>query len=263
VTAVELADEPGWPRTVALACAAVACAGLAAFTGGPVRYLAGIALCLYLPGRLAVLALFVDAEYSGSRPRSSQAVVLAAHDSPDRYLRAVLIGPLSLAATTLAGLGVAAVGRGFRPVLVCAAVLAQCLLLAAVSIGRRYRAEPGSPGFWRPAVRPRWAWLATLPAVVLTGVLVWQVVETARWRSPESYYTEFATADAGAVMVHSRERTAVDFRFEVRLDGQVLQSIEFRLAPDGRRLFPVPETGRTEVRLYRDGRTAPYRHLRL
>ncbi|GIJ46350.1 hypothetical protein Val02_32360 [Virgisporangium aliadipatigenens] len=239
-----LPEEPGWPRSVALAAVAVVCAVLAALTDGPVRYLAGAALCLYLPGRLAVLAMFVD------------------HASPDRYLRAVLIGPLSLVATAAAGLAVAALGRGFRPVPVCATLLAQCLLLAAVSIGRRYRDSPGAPGFWRPGVRPRWSWLAALPAVALTGVLVWQVAEAARYRSPESYYTELAAADPGTVRVRNRERTAQDYRLEVRQDGRVTETTEFRLEPDGVRLVPVPPEG-AEVRLYRNGETAPYRHLRL
>jgi hypothetical protein len=193
-----------------------------------------------------VLAMFVD------------------HAAPDRYLRAVLIGPLSLVATAVAGLAVAAVGRGFRPVAVCATLLAQCLLLAAVSIGRRYRDSPGAPGFWRPAVRPRLSWLAALPAVALTGVLGWQVADAARYRSPESYYTELATSGTGAVVVRSRERAPQSYRLEVRRDGQVKETTEFRLEPDGVRLVPVPaETSGTEVRLYRAGETVPYRHLRL
>jgi hypothetical protein len=113
-------------------------------------------------------------------------------------------------------------------------------------------------------VPPR-AWLAALPAVALTLVLVAALVDVTRSRPAESYYTELALEPPGTVTVHSRERSSMDFRFEVRVAGTLTEASEFELQPDQRRSVQLSsvEGAVVEVLLYRAGGEAPYRRLML
>jgi hypothetical protein len=205
---------------------------------GPAQFVAGLVLSMYLPGRLAVAVLLPEA---------------------DRYLRLTLTFALSLAATALVGLVVAATRTGFAPAHVANGLAGLCVLLAvAAAVG-----EQGSPA----AAPPRASW-AALPAVVLTVVLVAQLVAATRHRGPDSYYTQLALVPAGTggsatVEVYSRERDAVGFRYEERAGGAVLRAVDFMLLPGERRTFELSTSDgtRKEVLLFRDGQRAPYRRL--
>src|SRR4051812_37557785 len=87
---------------------AALCGVLALVAPAPVRFGAGVLLALYLPGRLAVLALLPG------RPG------LLGH---------VLTVPLSLAVCALVGFSLAGTRAGFHPPLVVGALVASCLAL--------------------------------------------------------------------------------------------------------------------------------------
>jgi hypothetical protein len=104
-----------WAAPLALLLLAGAAAAVVVSGHGPPRFVAGAVLCLYLPGRLAVLALF------GRRV--------------DPALGLTLTIALSLAATMLVGFAAAVALRVEAPV-VAFALFGLCALLAAAA-GRR------------------------------------------------------------------------------------------------------------------------------
>jgi hypothetical protein len=227
--------------------AALGCAALALLASGPPRFVAGVLLGLVLPGRLAVVALLP------SRPG------LLGH---------VLTVPLSLATCATVGLVVAGTRHGFHPVLVVAGLAAACLLLACIATVRRYRRQDRrvrSAGFGVGPIgslRPRVWWLAAVPTLALSAFLVVQLAAATHHRTADSYYTEFAV-EGSDVVVRSREREAVHFRYEASQGGVVVQSAEFNLRPGEQArfaLYPAPGA-RVEARLYRAGAGTPYRRL--
>jgi hypothetical protein len=184
----------------------------------------------------------------------------------------MLSAALSLAIAMLVGLAIAVSGGQIDAAAVAAGLFAVCVPLAggwAVRARRGSAPEPAVNGTHPPARRPGAAlrWLAAVPAVLLTVLLVVQVVAVARYRTPDSYYTELsagpARADVWVVVAHSRERTTVRFRFEETVDGSTVSTTEFWLSPGGRMEFAVArrEAGRVEVRLYRAGEGPAYRRL--
>jgi hypothetical protein len=230
---------PPWLWPAGLGAAAMACAAIVTWTGGPVRFAAGAVLALYLPGQLAVLAL--------RRTTGRDAVVGAA-----------LVVPLSIAATAVVGLVMAGAGWPFEPGPVAWWLAAACVPLALGSAWARWGARV------RPVTVPNPRhWWAAVPALALTALLAVQVVAATRHRAPDSYYTEFAVEPSGSVLVHSRERATTRFRYEVRVGGEVRRSAGFTLRPGERREFPLglgPDE-RADVRLYRADEQTPYRRL--
>jgi hypothetical protein len=177
-------------------------------------------------------------------------------------LRTVLTAALSLGTTMVVGLALAATGLGFRTGTGASGMFAGCLLFAAAAV--RHRRSPA----WPPILpRPRWHWFAAVPAALLCGVLVVQIGATVRYRPAGSWYTELAlageTGHDATVVVDSRERGTLDFRYEERVDGVVLYTTGFALAPGERRQFTVSRAGavRIEIRLYRGDDNTPYRYL--
>jgi Protein of unknown function (DUF1616) len=227
-------------RTAATVAVAALCAVLVGTTGGAVRLVAGLVLCLYLPGRLAVEALF---------------------PCLDPVLRVVLAAALSLGTTMAVGLAVAASGLGFRAGTVAGALFGCCLLFAAGTWRHRGLRRGRMPTLPRPG----WHWLAAVPAVLLGILLVVQVGAAARYQPAR--YTELAlvqeTPLAATVAVDSREAGPVGYRYEERADGVVRHTVRFALAPGQRRQFAVSRAGagRIEVRLYRGDDGTPYRYL--
>jgi uncharacterized membrane protein len=226
-------------------------AALMIAAGGPVRVAGGLALCLYLPGRLAVLAL------------------LPGRGPDDRYLKAALVPALSLCVTMLAGLVLAATRVRLDALSVPVALLVACAGLAtvgAVRVRRRGAADPGGPPRgWRP---PRKYLLAAAPVVLLTLALLLGIIATTR--SPhgsDASFSEFALGrDSGSqptVTVRSHERQATRYRYEVRVNGNVVGTVAFELNPGQRKVVPVDTrmTGRVELRLYRADSSAPYQVL--
>jgi hypothetical protein len=236
----------------ALLGAAVACAAAVAAMPGPPRVAAGAVLCLFLPGRLAVLALV--------GPRVEPA------------LRLTLTIALSLAATMLVGFA-AAVARRVDPTVVAFGLLGVCALLAA-GVSRRRAAdstmdEDPLTEDASPAARPaRWlAVAAAVPLVALSAVLAVRVVDAARYRSPDAYFTELSVESGGpgrpAAVVRSRERDTTTFSYEERRDGSVVQTARVTLRPGERTTIDVlsPLPGRVELVLYRAGHAGAYRRV--
>ena len=208
------------------------------------RLAAGLVLSLYLPGALAVAALF--------RRRV------------DPVLRVVLSIALSLAATMFVGLVVATVRLGFGAGTVSAGLLAACLLLAAAARVRR-----PSTSKRLPALTPRIPWrhvLAGAPALALTVLLVVAIAASTRYRSADSYYTELAAQRSGGgtvVVVACHERRSLRYRYEERVDGAVSRTERFALRPGQRVQFAVSgPTGHVDVTLYREDASGPYRRLK-
>jgi hypothetical protein len=186
----------------------------------------------------------------------------------------VLVNTLSLAATTTVGLAVAASGAGFRPLPVGGALVAMCLVLEGVAFVRRnpVPALPGSSPYLRRARLVPWpVAFASIPALVLTLLLVVQVAGAARYRSADSYYTQLsleparAPGAAASVVVSNRERTVSAYRYEERIGGTLLRTRYFTLEPGEARTLAAPSRpadAHVEVRLYRAGESTPYRWLR-
>jgi hypothetical protein len=211
-------------------------------TWGAIRIAAGLVLSLYLPGALAVAALF--------RRRV------------DPCLRVVLSVALSLATTMLVGLVVASTRLGFGAGTVWAGLLAMCVPLGVVTVIRR-----PSKRLARFTPRIRWRHvLAGAPALALTVLLVVAIAAATRYRSTDSYYTELAAHRSGSatvVVVASHERHSVRYRYEERADGGVSRTERFALRPGQRVQFAVSgPTGHVEVMLYRDDVSGPYRRLK-
>jgi uncharacterized membrane protein len=203
---------------------------------------AGLVLTLYLPGTLAVAALF--------------------RERLDPYLRVVLSIALSLVTTMLIGLVVASTRLGFGASTVSAGLLAMCVLLAVVAAIRR-----PSKRLARSMPRIRWRHvLAGVPVLVLTVLLVVAIVAAARYRSADSYYTELDADRSGGgtvVIVACHERHSMRYRYEERVDGGVSRTERFALQPGQQVQFAVSgSTGHVEVTLYRDGLSGPYRRLK-
>jgi uncharacterized membrane protein len=260
-------------RVAVAVLSAAACAVVIAVAAGPARFVAGALLALCLPGLLAA-----DALARGAGPDAR----------PDRVLGATLVVPLSIAATAIAGLVAAATGWGFRPGPVAALLAAECVALGVVAAWPRRAAPlaaPAAPATTEPATRrgrpDLRAVVAAAPVAALTAVLAVAVVATARHRTADSYYTEFAVEPSGSgrgeawpqvfVVVHSRERAPTRFRIDIRVDGVVNRSVAFTLRPGERQVVPVHSgstvdsgpAGGAEARLYRADETAPYRRLTL
>jgi hypothetical protein len=265
---------PAVTRPVGLVALAAAAAVLVVATDGPVRALAGAALGLYLPGRLAVLWLLGR--------------------TADRVLAVVLTLTLSLVATMLVGL-VAAAARRVEPAVVAVGLLVVCGLLAGGAWARAGRAEGTRPGsveqagpaeqvgsveqagpaeqvgsVERAGLAGRGRRLAivaaAIPAVLLAGVMAVRIVDVVRYTPADGYYTELSVrSGAGrSAVVHSRERDPTRFRLEERVDGVVVQTAMFTLGPGQRGdvgLLTSSAAGRVEVVLYKMDQDAPYRRV--
>jgi hypothetical protein len=148
---------------------------------------------------------------------------------------------------------------GFGPGVTAGALLVACVLLAAVALLR------GSSGLgWRlDHSFPGVVALCVLPALVLTGVVVWRVGVAAR--EPGPAYTEFAIDSPTSVTVRSHERTVRRFRLESTVAGQPAESAEFDLRPGESARFVVfgRGPGSVRARLFVAGEAAPYRELTL
>jgi hypothetical protein len=250
-----------WPpdgraRIVALTCLALACSALVAIGWEPARAVGGALLACYLPGRLALDAL--------RRPGARS----------DPALDHVLAVGLSLLATMLLGAVAAAFGLGFtgNRMAVLSTGLSAALGLAALGRtglgGMAAATDPAAPA--GPAGAPRWfsRWvvLAALPALALSAVLAVQVTAYIRHRPAGSYYTELSVVAVGApatVRIHSRERSAENFRCEQRLDGVLVRQDRFALRPGRSILLPLTPAGpgRVEIQLFRGTETSAYRRL--
>jgi hypothetical protein len=228
----------------------MACAAVVLLTGGGARFAAGLVLGLYLPGRLAVLALFGRAA--------------------DRVLAAVLTVALSLGAAMLVGLGAAATGR-LEPAWVAVGLACLCLVFGGVALVRadaHADEELAADGDGEPDPdRPRWRWrygLAALPVAALTALLVVQIGLAVRHRTVDSYYTELSV-DPGrpVVTVRSFERDVIEYRYEERVDGLLVRASRFTLAPGQRADVTVSgdESARVELLLFRGDESTPYRRV--
>jgi O-antigen/teichoic acid export membrane protein len=272
----------------ALCAAAVAVGSLAPPQGragtavAAARVVAGLVLCCYLPGRLAVgllLPRLGGAAHGGAAHGAEAGSGRAG--SGDGILGATLTLALSLVATMLVGLGITATGHRPDALGVAAGQLGACVLLAAAWYararrgGRAGRPSVPAPGGGPPAggvpvrhVSVR-QWLAAAPAVLLTALLLAQVAGAARDRTPESYFTELAVERTGndppLVVVHSHEREPTDFRVEQRVAGRPVAAAAFWLRPEERAEFVVAASpaGHIEVRLYRSDQAAVYRRVTL
>jgi hypothetical protein len=241
--------------TWGLAAAAVLAVVLCVAAPGPVRVPAGLLLCCYLPGRLAVEALFP--------PASTATGSTATPSTVDGYLRTVLSVALSLVVTMAVGLAVVLMHAGLRTVPVCAGLLAACLVLGVAAYAR---GDQPLPVRWPDRHTASRYILASLPALLLTIVLVIQVLAVARYRSADSEYTQLAaqpSGDGGQVaVIRSHERHPVDFRYEQLVDGGTVRSAWFTLRPGQAVEYPLSgPAGHIEVLLYRAGQTSPYRRL--
>jgi len=231
----------GVASVVAAGCAAAGVPGL--------RVPAGLALCLVLPGHLAVLALAPGAE-----------------EQLGRHTRLLLAVTLSLVATMAVGLATAAtVGVAARPVAVGLGAVCVVATLAGL-----VRAEPGWPPAppWPPLSRPAARWLAVLPPALAAAVFVGAVLRVAGGPAAGGGFTELSLEHRGAeldAVVTSRERALLGFRYEVLVDGRRARAGVLTLRPGERRRLPLPAADghRLEVRLYQPGRAQPYRRVGL
>jgi hypothetical protein len=236
-----------WAAPLTLLLLAGACAAVVATTPGPPRFVAGAALCLYLPGRLAVLALF------GRRVDPALGLTLAI--------------ALSLAATMLVGFAAAIAVRVDQAV-VAFGLFGLCALFAAPAWRRPADAD-GPDVDASTSRRPArvMSVAAAVPLVVLGVLLAVRIVDVARHRSPDSYYTELSiessSPDRPAAVVHSLERATTTFSYEERRDGAVVQTARFTLHPGERTTIGLISAlpGRVELILYKADHAGAYRRV--
>jgi hypothetical protein len=235
-------------RPLALLALAGLCAAVVVLAGGPLRIVAGAVLGLYLPGRLAVLALF------GRRVEVALGVTLTI--------------ALSLAALMLTGFAAALARRVEAPV-VAAGLVGLCALLAAAA-GRRTADDdaPEVSNLERPRRPARMLTVAAaVPLLALSALLAVRVADTVRHRSPDSYYTELSLESSGSgrpvAVVRSLERATTTFWYEERRDGAVVQAAQFTLRPGERTTIGLvsPLPGHVELVLYRADRAGAYRRV--
>jgi hypothetical protein len=230
-----------------LLASAGAGAAVVVAAAGPPRWIAGAVLCLYLPGRLAVLAL------PGRRL--------------DPVLGLALTIALSLAATMSVGFG-AAVARRVEAPAVALGLFGLCAVLAAVA-ARQPAVEHVSHVDTSPARRPARLLTvgAAIPLVVLLALLAVRVTDAVRSTSPDSHYTELSVEMSGpgqpAAVVRSLEPATTTFSYEQRRDGTVVRTARFTLHPGERTTIDLvgPLSGRVELILYKAGHAGAYRRV--
>ena len=232
------------PTLALLALACLCASATVAFTG-PVRTVSGLMLALFLPGRLAVDALFQR------------------RGDVDRWLRAVLTVVLSLITVMAVGLTIGLARLGFGAATVAIGLLIACVAIAAPTLMRRHPESMTRPRLRLRRFSSRYA-LAALPAAALTVLLIVQIAAATHRRGPDSYYTELGLGPSATVTVHSLEKGATSYRYVVRSGGSVRASVRFSLRPGEHRTFILPSSpsaGRLDVLLYTGTHSAPYRRL--
>jgi hypothetical protein len=206
------------------------------------RTVAGLALCLLLPGYLASLALAPRVGDLGPRSRLVVAVALSV----------VATMAVGLVAAATVGVGSASVGLGLG---------AACLTLTLAGLVRADRRRPPvRSGPW-PARR-----LVILLPVVLAGVAFAAIALRAAGGPSATGFTELAVEPRGNRLVAvatSHEHATIGFRYQLLVGGRPARAGAIALRPGERRELPLPAARgrRLEVRLYAPGQPGPYRRV--
>lgn len=221
---------------------ALATAGCVAAAVPWLRVVAGLSLCLVLPGHLATLALAPRAGDLGRRTRLVVAVALS-------VVTTMAVGLVTAATVGVDGVSVA-LGLG-----------AVCLALTLVGLVRADRRWPPVRSRPWPARR-----LVILLPLVLVAAAFAAVALRAAGGPSATGFTELAVEPQGNGLVAvatSHEHATIGFRYQVLVGGRTARTGAIALQPGERRelTLPAPHGRRLEVRLYVPGRPGTYRRV--
>ena len=227
---------------VAAGGCALAAAGCVTAAVPWLRVVAGLFLCLLLPGHLTTLALAPRVGDLGRRTRLVVAVALSV----------VATMAVGLVAAASVGVGSGSVGLGLGAV---------CLALTMVGLvhaDRRWSPVGSRP--W-PARR-----LVILLPLALGAAAFAAVTLRAAGGPSATGFTELTVESRGNGLVAvatSHEHATIDLRYQLLVGGRPARSGATALRPGERQELPLPAARgrRLEVRLYVAGRPGPSRRV--
>jgi hypothetical protein len=202
---------------------------------------AGLFLCLLLPGHLATLALAPRVGDLGRRIRLVVAVAFSV----------VATMAVGLVAAASIGVGSGSVGLGLGAV---------CLALTMVGLVHADRR-------WSPVRSRPWPARRLVILLPLALAAAFAAVTLRAVGGPSATgFSELTVESRGNGLVAvatSHEHATIDFRYQLLVGGRPARAGVIALRPGERRELPLPAARgrRLEVRLYVAGRPGPYRRV--